>query len=162
MNIYFCRKVIYIKFAGHSRRLHIIYGFIFGLQSRSLRLWWYPSIYSLSNALIWKFSSSVHTSRGSISYILALVFHRNTKPFNYLSMLVLSTIVQKGGDCKSKVLPLRFWRLLDKAVEELILFSSINRYLGSWRMEFACRRSKDNSLQHSCIMILKPLMKDGP
>ena len=69
--------------------------------------------------------------KGEYTFILALIIHRNSKPFNSLSMPVLSTIVQKGGDCKSKVLPLRFWRLLDKAVEELILFSSINRYLGS-------------------------------
>src|SRR4051812_44712752 len=41
-------------------------------------------------------------------------FHRNKNPFYHLSMPVLSTIVQKGGDCKSKVLPRRFWRLLSK------------------------------------------------
>ena len=91
-----------------------------------------------------------------------MVFHRNKNLFNYLSMPVLSTIVQKGGDCKSKVLPRRFWRLLDKAVEELILFSSIKTYLGSWRMELAGIRSKDNSMQRSCIIIPKPLKEDDP
>src|SRR3954470_12953987 len=62
--------------------------------------------------------------------------------------------------CKSKFCPRRFWTLLDKAEVELILFSSINRYLGSERMEFASRRSKDNSLQQSCSHLPKPLKKD--
>src|ERR1044071_5172350 len=77
-------------------------------------------------------------------------------------MPVLSTIVQKGGDFKSKFCPRRFWTLLDKAEVELILFSSVNRYLGSERMEFACRRSKDNSLQRSCSHLPKPLKEDDP
>src|ERR1041385_7103565 len=77
-------------------------------------------------------------------------------------MPVLSTIVQKGGDCKSKFCPRRFWRLLDKAIVELILFSSINRYLGSEKMEFATGRSKDNSLQQSCSQLPKPLKEDDP
>src|SRR3954471_7678998 len=47
-------------------------------------------------------------------YLKHCSFHRNTNPFNYLSMPVLSTIVQKGGDCKSKFLPRRFWRFLSK------------------------------------------------
>src|SRR3954464_11354071 len=81
---------------------------------------------------------------------------------NYLSMPVLSTIVQKGGDCKSKFCPRRFWRLLDKAEVELILFSSINKYLGSKRIEFASRRSKDNSLQRSCSLLPKPLKEHDP
>src|SRR3954465_15657341 len=70
-------------------------------------------------------------------------------------MYVFSTIVQKGGDCKSKFCPRRFWTLLDKAEVELILFSSINRYLGSERMEFACRRSKDNSQLQSSTETLE-------
>jgi len=69
--------------------------------------------------------------KGKYTLMLALIIHRNTKTFNSLPMPIFSTIVEKGGDCKSKVLPLRFWRLLDRTVEELILFASINRYLGS-------------------------------
>src|SRR3954464_12471795 len=47
-------------------------------------------------------------------YLKHCHFHRNTNLFSYLSMPIFSTIVQKGGDCKSKFLPRRFWRLLSK------------------------------------------------
>src|ERR1043165_4209363 len=47
-------------------------------------------------------------------YLKCCHFHRNSNLLNYLSMPFLSTIVQKGGDCKSKFLPRRFWRLLSK------------------------------------------------
>src|ERR1044072_3180349 len=47
-------------------------------------------------------------------YLKSCQFHRNTNLFNYLSMPILSTIVQKGGDCKSTFLPRRFWRVMSK------------------------------------------------
>src|SRR4051812_17571553 len=47
-------------------------------------------------------------------YLKHCHFHRNTNPFYYLLMPILSTIVQKGGDCKRKFLPQRFWILLRK------------------------------------------------
>src|SRR3954466_199173 len=76
--------------------------------------------------------------KGEYFIDLSTGFSSKTQNFsNYLSMPVLSTIVQKGGDCKSKFCPLRFWTLLEKVEVELILFSSINRYLGSERMECA-------------------------
>ena len=37
-------------------------------------------------------------------YLKHCHFHRNINLFNYLSMPVLSTIIQKGGDCKRKIL----------------------------------------------------------
>ena len=86
------------KFIGHSRRLHI--SLVFSLD------------FNLSREGLMDFPSNI---KGEYTiYLKHCHFHRNTNLFNYLSMPVLSTIVQKGGDCKSKFLPRRFWRLLSK------------------------------------------------
>ena len=64
---------------------------------------------------------------------LEVRYHQNPKTSIFLSMPVLSTISKNGEIVRAKFCPHVFWILLDKTVEELTMFSSINSWLGSWR-----------------------------
>ena len=90
------------KFTGHLRELYFTGNL---MQFSSLR---YFDFLSKEEILIVHQPISIHlqcTHSGGVNvHILELVSPK-PKIFNLLSMPVLSTIVQKGGDCKSKVLP---------------------------------------------------------
>ena len=99
-------QVVFIpKFTGHSRGLHTI-GILSGTTILLAKMFDF-----LSNKEILKlcinynlFTFNAHIQGESI-FTSQSLFSSYSKTAISLSMPVLSTIVQKGGDCKSKVLP---------------------------------------------------------
>ena len=95
------------KFTCHSRGLHII-----GILSGTAILLAKMIGFSLHRRniiivhLLRIYLSSMHKFRGGKSSHLRVCSHHYPKTSIFLSMPVLLTIVQKGRDCKSKVLPL--------------------------------------------------------
>ena len=88
----------------------------------------------------------MHTSRGSIPFTLSSVNSIATQIFSIICRCLFCQQSSKKGEIvRANSCPEGFGDCWAKTVEELICISSINRILGSWRLEFVLRSPKDNS-----------------
>ena len=99
------QEVIFIKFTGHWM-IAYSWGLISFKCNRFTKICVLlpPKKFSIKH-LLRLYKSLMLAFRGSQKLHILEFALNSTQTFIFLSMLVFSTIVKKGGDCKSKVLP---------------------------------------------------------
>ena len=133
--------VFIIKFTGHFERIviHWISNAILLTRILWLSLHWRIINCASTNTI---YLQCTH-SGGVNLHILELVSPK-PKNFNLLSMPVLSTIVQKGGDCKSKVLPLSVLDIVgqnSRGTNNVFQYKQLIRFLKYKEIGRSSRRS---------------------
>ena len=122
-----------LKFTGHSRGLHII-GILSGTAILLAKMFGFLSTEEILILCI--FYKSIYlqcTHSGGVNlHIFEFVLITTQKLQHFYRCLFCQQQSKKGEIVTAKFCPHVFWILLDKAVEELTMFSSINSCLGSW------------------------------
>ena len=128
-----CRWLFFLSHRS-LKQLHTSLDSYLHMQLYSLRYLFCSPTKKFSSSINFDHKSSMLVFRGSQKlHILEFVplLHKNFNTF--YRCLFCQQKSKKGEIVRAKCCPRVFWILLDKTVEELTMFSSINSWIGSWR-----------------------------